>query len=120
MKRNCLERDCREPQDTLEKLRRARQEYHECIGMTSDRLFEAYYQLHRLKECDFPEPLQPTFHLVMTEFTGRTDAPFEGQFSRIGDVRNTLNHCSQDVARHIVGSLSHLIEDLEVLIPSHA
>ena len=120
MKHNCVERHCRDPQETLERLRGALKDYQECVGMTSDRLFEAYYPLHLLRECDFPAPFQVAFHSIISDMTGCWDPDPEGRPTRIGDARNTLSHLKPEEAQQIVASLSHLIEELEVWIPGNA
>jgi len=84
--------------------------------MTHDRLFEAYYQLHRLRECDFPAPLQSAFQSIISNMTCRTDSVSQGQPGRMGDVRQTLRHLNPDEARQIVASITQLIEELGVLI----
>ena len=103
----------RSPANTLKKLHEALQDYDDCIGMTSDRLYDAYLQIHQLTAADFPEPLRPRFQALLEAMTFRHDTTSSEKQGWIGNARNTLKGMSPEDCEMIIYLLSDLIGELE-------
>ena len=102
-----------DPSYTLSKLKKALRDFNESDGMLSDRLYEAYFQLHLLKEHDFPRALQPAFHSIITAMTEKKDPVPAGEPGRVGDARYTLQQLSSEQCLRIVSWITALISEVE-------
>ena len=103
----------RDPARTLKKLHEALEDYDNCIGVTADRLYDAYLSIHLLTPSDFPEPMQPRFIELMRAMTWRLDPTPEGKSGRIGDARNTLKGMDPIDCQRILYLLTDLILEVE-------
>ena len=103
----------RDPAYTLEKLKKALRDFNESDGEISDRLYEAYFQLHLLREDDFPGTLRPAFRSIITAMTEKKDPAPDGHPARIGDARFTLRQMSTDQCLRIVSWITALISEVE-------
>ena len=99
----------RDPAYTLKKLNEALEDYDNCIGVTADRLYDAWLSIHLLTPQDFPEPMQPRFKELMQAMTSRPDPTPDGKPGRIGDTRNTLKGMDPIDCQRILCLLTDLI-----------
>src|SRR5687767_6814993 len=92
----------RDPAHTLKKLHEALQDYYDCIGMTKDRLYDAYLQIYQLTAADFPESLQPRYKALIEAMTRRPDTTPRGEQGWIGNARNTLQGTAPEEEEMII------------------
>lgn len=109
----CSEWGPRDPGYTLKKLHEALHVYFSCIGMSEDRLYDAYLQIHLLTAADFPDSLQPRFRALIDAMTNRHDTTKPGEQGYIGDARNTLKGIAPSDEEEIIHLLTSLIKEVE-------
>ena len=103
----------RDPSYTLKKLNEALEDYDNCVGITEERLYEAYFHIHLLTANDFPEAMQPRFKALVEAMTNRRDPTPFGTPGRIGDARNTLKGMHPEECQKILNLLTGLIVEVE-------
>lgn len=103
----------RDPAYTLKKLHEALEDYDNCIGVTADRLYDAYLSIHLLTPIDFPEPMQPRFKELLNAMTFRHDTTQPGEQGFIGHARNTLKGMDPVDCQRILYLLTDLIKEVE-------
>src|SRR5687768_208859 len=113
METNVMAWGQKDPQYTLEKLKKSLRDFNECDGQMSERLYEAYFQLHLLREDDFPTRLRPAFNSIITAMTEKKDPVPAGAEGRVGDVRYTLNQMSSQQSLRVVSWITALISEVE-------
>ena len=113
MEKNVLAWGQKDPLYTLEKLKKSLRDFNESDGMVSDRLYEAYFQLHLLREDDFPLQLRPSFRAIVSAMTEKRDPAPPGDPSRVGDARYTLKQMNTQDCLQIVNWIKALISEVE-------
>ena len=116
MKSDSSEWGPKDPEYTLEKLRKALRDFHEAEGTLPQRLYEAWFQIHLLTPEDFPPSMQPEYREMISAMTNLKDPIAPGANGRVGDARNTIDHMSVGECRRVVGLLSDLIRSVEASV----